>query len=197
MQSLGEVEPTRRIGGWAYIEPMELQTQIDELKTSVKRQKLINIALAGVIVVGGGVAAIQPAGDAEFGTITCKEWRVVDKDGKVRIGAVTGANGDAGVQWKDKDGKVRITAATYGKGTADVQWLDKDCKPRISALTTADGQAGLGWWDKDGKMRITAATGADGDAAVTWWDKDGKQRIRAATYADGTVVLPTSDLKPK
>ena len=153
---------------------MELQTQIDELKTSVKRQKLINIALAGVIVVGGGVAAIQPAGDAEFGTITCKEWRVVDKDGKVRI-----------------------TAATYGKGTADVQWLDKDCKPRISALTTADGQAGLGWWDKDGKMRITAATGADGDAAVTWWDKDGKQRIRAATYADGTVVLPTSDLKPK
>ena len=55
----------------AYLAPMELQTQIDELKTSSKRQKIAIISLAGVIVAGVGVAAIQPAGDAEFDTITC------------------------------------------------------------------------------------------------------------------------------
>ena len=49
---------------------MELQTRIEKLEISLNRQKLINIALAGVIVVGVGVAAIQPAGDATFDTIT-------------------------------------------------------------------------------------------------------------------------------
>ena len=45
---------------------MELQTQIDELKASSKRQKLINIALAGVIVVGVGVAAISTSGRCDI-----------------------------------------------------------------------------------------------------------------------------------
>ena len=119
---------------------MELQTRIEKLETSLNRQKLINIALAGVIVLGVGVAAIQPAsqkaeqatqqalqatqqalqaaqqadqafqqvGNATFDTITCKAWKVVDKDGKQRIGAATFANGEAGVQWLDKDEKARI-----------------------------------------------------------------------------------------
>ena len=62
----------------AYSAPMELQTQIDELKASSKRQKIAIISLTGVIVAGVGIAAIQPAGDAEFDTITCKSWKVVD-----------------------------------------------------------------------------------------------------------------------
>ena len=101
----------------AYLAPMELQTQIDELKASSKRQKIAIIALASVIVAGVGVAAIQPAGDATFETITCKAWKVVDKDGKLRIAAVTSADGQASVQWKDKDGKVRIGAGTHADGT--------------------------------------------------------------------------------
>ena len=157
-----------------YIEPMELQTQIDELKTSSKRQKLAIIALAGVIVAGVGIAAIQPAGDATFGTITCKDWRIVDKDGKQRIDAGTNADGDASVTWLDKDGKMRINATTLADGNASVQW-----------------------WDKDEKLRIAAVTLADGQASVQWRDKDGKVRMAAVTRADGTVVLPTSDLKPK
>ena len=68
-----------------YSAPMELQTQIDELRASSKRQKIAIIALASVIVAGVGMAAIQPAGDATFDTITCNKWKVVDKDGKVRI----------------------------------------------------------------------------------------------------------------
>ena len=34
-------------------------------------------------------------------------------------------------------------------------------------------------------------------AGVGWLDKDGNERINALIFAGGTVVLPTSDLKPK
>jgi len=142
---------------------MELQTQIDELKTSSKRQKFVIIALACLVVF----FAVKP-----HGVITCDGWRVVDKDGNLRISATTYADGEASVQWFDKDGKVRIDAAT-----------------------NADGEAGVIWFDKDGKVRIDAGTNADGQAGVIWRDKDEKMRIVAATDANGTVVLPTSDKK--
>ena len=158
----------------SYLAAMELQTQIDELKASLNRQKLAIIALASVIVAGVGVAAIQPAGDATFDTITCKAWKVVDKDGKLRINAATYADGQASVQWNDKDGMARIAAGT-----------------------NADGQSGVGLFDKDGKVRISATTLADGSASVKWWDKDEKVRISAGVSANGTVELPTKDLKSK
>ena len=128
-----------------YSAPMELQTQIDEMKRSLNRQKLINIALASVIVAGVGVAAIQPVGDATFDTITCKAWKVVDNESKVRISAGTDADGEAGVSWWDKDGKQRIAARTLADGYAGVGWLDKDGKLRIGAATRSDGNAGVGW----------------------------------------------------
>ena len=112
----------------AYSAAMELQTQIDELKASSKRQKIAIIALACVIVAGVGVAAIQPAGDATFDTITCKAWKVVDKDGKVRISAKTFADGEAGVAWLDKDEKMRIGAGTTADGTVILP--TEDMKPK-------------------------------------------------------------------
>ena len=112
----------------AYSAAMELQTQIDELKASSKRQKIAIIALACVIVAGVGVAASQPAGDATFDTITCKAWRVVDKDGKQRIGAGTFANGKAGVGLLDKDEKVRIVAKTNADGTVELPTRDLKAK---------------------------------------------------------------------
>ena len=42
------------------------------MQTSVKRQRFAIIALAGIIVAGGFIAAVRPAGDATFDTITCK-----------------------------------------------------------------------------------------------------------------------------
>ena len=147
---------------------MELQTRIEKLETSLNRQKIANIALMCLVVF----FAVKP-----YGVITCDGWRVVDKDGKVRISAGTLSDGNAvpvGVEWRDEDDKVRIAAGT-----------------------AADGDAGVVWNDKDGKGRISAGTWADGKAAVICMDKDGKQRIGASTFADGTVELPTSDLKPK
>ena len=120
------------------------------MQTSVKRQRLLNIALLGIIVAGGFIAAVRPAGDATFDTITCKEWRVVDKHGMVRIAA----------------------AANAADGYAGVAWLDKDEKVRIRASTTADGSAGGEWRDKDGKVRITAATLADGTVFLPTTDEN-------------------------
>ena len=116
--------PVFLVATMAYLAPMELQTRIEKLETSLKRQKIAIIALASVIIAGVGVAAIQPAGDAEFDTITCKAWKVVDKDAKVRITAETFADGQASVQWNDKDGKGRIAAATYADGTVELPTED-------------------------------------------------------------------------
>jgi len=172
-----------------------IQQQLNALQTSVKRQRFAIVALAGIIVAGGFIAAVRPAGDATFDTITCKGWNVVEKDGKIRIMATT-ADGAASMAWFDKDGKIRIDAATTADGAASVSWRDKDEKARIIASTLADGNAGVSWRDKDGKARIGASTFADGDAAMTWNDKDGKMRIMAATLADGTVFLPTQNDNP-
>ena len=150
-----------------------IQQQIGALQTSVKRQRFAIIALAGIIVAGGFVAAVRPVGDATFDTITCKGWNVVDKDGKEWITAFTNHDGQASVQWNDKDGKQRIDAGTFADGLAIVKWLD----------------------NKE-KSRIAAATLPNGIASVAWYDKDEKGRIRAATLADGTVVLPTQEDNP-
>ena len=173
-----------------------IQQQIGALQTSVKRQRLLNIALLGIIVAGGFIAAVRPAGDATFDTITCKGWKVVDADGKVRIAAVTLADGEASVVWKDKDADVKIKASTFAEGNAKLQLLDKYEKVRITAFTNPDGQASVHCFDKDGMLRIYAGTSADGQSSVLWRDKEGRVRIGAVTRADGTVLLPTEDRNP-
>lgn len=193
-----------------------IQDQLQELKVSVRRQRLAIIALASVLTGIALVGAVSPAGDATFDTITCKTWRVVDKDGKIRIGASALPDGMAGMMWFDKDGKERISVSTKPDGWASVLWSDKDGKGRIGAGTLADGQASVVWSDKDGKVRIAASTLPDGEAGVTWFDTDGKERILAdtlpngmasvmwldkdkkarigaATLRDGAVVYPTKD----
>ena len=130
-----------------------------------------------------------------FDIVTCKELRVVDKDGKLRINASTSEDGQASVQLFDNDGKLRIDVSTFADGQTSVRWLDKDGKLRIKAGTRADGRASVYWFDKDGELRIDVSTSANGEASVRWFDKDGETRINAGTLADGTVVLPTEDRK--
>ena len=93
-----------------------IQQQLNALQTSVKRQRFAIVALAGIIVAGGFVAAVRPAGDATFDKITCKGWNVVDGDGKERITAFSNPDGEASMGWFDKDGKVRIGAGTLVDG---------------------------------------------------------------------------------
>jgi hypothetical protein len=114
---------------------------------------------------------MRPIGDAKFDTVTCKAWKLVDNDGKVRMFANT-SDSDAGMVWTDKNGRVRMRA-----------------------VTCINGQAGIGWHDTDGNGRMIVKTEADGLADMAWYDKDGKVRIMAATNRDFTS-LPTKVLKP-
>ena len=174
-----------------------LESRIRALEASNRRQRYSITALAGIIVGGAFIAATRPVGDATFDTITCKSWNIVDKDGKVRIGAEVRPNGDASMLWLDKDGKPRILASTLAGGSAAMSFLDKDAEIRIVASTSATGVASVHCFDKDGRARIIAGTTPDGGADMAWYDKDGKAHIGAATKTDGTVTLPTTHLKPK
>ena len=128
-------------------------------------QTIINIVFA-VAFIGYVVWQRNPT----FDTIICKEWRVVDKDGKMRIMATTLADGDASMSWLDNDGKMRINAAT-----------------------SSDGQAAMQWLDKEGNMKIAALTTAKGIPAVMMYD-NMQVRIAATILSSGTVRLPTEDL---
>ena len=149
-----------------------LQVIVAKQQASVKRQRFAIIALTSIIVAGGFIAAVRPASDATFDTITCKGWKVVDKDEKVRIAAGTSVDGNSIMIWLDKDEKRRIMATTLADGSAGVAWYDKDGKTRISALTRASGTADVQLSDKDGTTRIYALTQADGTVDVQWLDKD-------------------------
>ena len=144
---------------------MELQTRIEKLETSLKRQKIAIIALAGV----GVFFAVKP-----HGIITCKGWQVVDKDGKLRISAATDADGTATMGLFDKDDKVRISAGVAASGSAGVGLNDKNEKVRIGATTNFDGSASVIWADKDEKVRISAGVSANGTVELPTKDLKSK-----------------------
>jgi len=173
-----------------------IQAQIQSLQASVRRQRFANIALATLLAGSVLLGAVSPAGDATFDTITCKEWRVVDNDGKARIVANTDAGDIASVSLKDKDGNARFKAFIFAQGYAGVSLKDKNGKQRIGVGTGVDGDAGVTLSDIDGKPRIVASTTGivRSNASVAWYDKDGKARIEAAIRPTGAVTLPTNDL---
>ena len=150
-----------------------LQVIVHEQHVSAKRQRLLNIALFGIIITGFLIAAVRPIGDATFDTITCKSWKVVDADAKTRIVACVKADGSATVGWIDQDGKLRINAGTF-----------------------ADGEALLTFADKSEKKRITTVIDGEGSATMSWADKRGVVRIGAGIDANGNVLLPTYDFIP-
>jgi hypothetical protein len=149
-----------------------IQDQIRELQASVRRQRFAIVALASVFTGIALIGAVRPVGNATFDTITCKAWKVVDKDGRVCIIAGMNLDGEVVMYWHDKDGKERIGAGMNSDGGAGVTWYDKDGKKRITAGTTPDGGAGVAWYDKDGKAGMAAAILPDG--AVFYPSKDGK-----------------------
>ena len=130
-----------------------IQDQIRELQTSVRRQRFAIVTLAIILAGSAIIGAVRPAGDATFDTITCKGWQVVDEDGKERIKAFSSANGVA-VAFLDENGNKRITAGTSFRGDAGVEWRDRHETPRMGAVTTADGSAFLGWNSKGGGRHL-------------------------------------------
>ena len=86
----------------------------------MKTQTIVNIVFAVLIIALAVI--VFTSRNATFNKITCKEWTVVDKDGKIRIHAGTISNMDEGrpdvvnVTWRDKQGKARINVGTADDG---------------------------------------------------------------------------------
>ena len=99
------------------MEPSFLQIARLAYLAPMKPQTIFNV----VIAIAVGYIVFNPS----FNTITCKEWRVVDKDGKLRIVAGTVADGQASVVWLDKDGTLRIYAGTLADGTVVLPTEDR------------------------------------------------------------------------
>ncbi len=161
-----------------------IQQQLNALQTSVQRQRLLNVALLGIIVAGGFIAMVRPVGDATFDKITCKSWTVIDKYGKKRISAET-----------DTDKSINV---------AEMMMFDKDEKRRIrmsvmnATFDLKDGDiliddSRVDWIDNIGKMRVSVGTFGNHSAGVSWFDKDGQGRLLAVTNPDGTLTLPTKE----
>ena len=165
-----------------------IHDQIRELQASVRRQRIAIFTLVGLLTGIALIGAARPVGDATFDTITCKKWKVVDNDGKVRIEAVTN-DGAALLVLSDTGGKPRICANTNADGTAGMVWLDKNKKARIATAITSDGEAGTTWIDVDGNQRITAGTGNKGVASLKLRDTIGTLRIAASTNADSDAGM--------
>ena len=106
-----------------------IEEQLAHLRSSLRRQRVFNLALVGTAIAATTVAAVRPASDVTFDTVTCKKWKVVDDDGKTRISAGTKADGRASVTWYDKDSKERIKAGTWADGTANLPTIDLKPKP--------------------------------------------------------------------
>ena len=161
-----------------------IQQQLNALQTSVQRQRLLNIALLGIIVAGGFIAAVRPVGDATFDKITCKSWTVIDKYGKKRISAETNTDkyiNVAEMMMFDKDEKRRIRMSVLN---ATIDLKDGD-------ILIDDSR--LDWIDNSGKIRVSAGTFGNRSAGVSWFDKDGQGRLLAVTNPDGTLTLPTKE----
>ena len=161
-----------------------IQQQLNALQTSVQRQRLLNIALLGIIVAGGFIAAVRPVGDATFDKITCKSWTVIDKYGKKRISAETNTDkyiNVAEMMMFDKDEKRRIRMSVLN---ATIDLKDGD-------ILIDDSR--LDWIDNSGKIRVSAGKFGNHSAGVSWFDKDGQGRLLAVTNPDGTLTLPTKE----
>ena len=162
-----------------------IQQQLNALQTSVQRQRLLNIALLGIIVAGGFIAAVRPVGDATFDKITCKSWTVIDKYGKKRISAETNTDkyiNVAEMMMFDKDEKRRIRMSVMN-ATFDIK---KDGDILID-------DSRVDWIDNSGKIRVSAGKFGNHSAGVSWFDKDGQGRLLAVTNPDGTLTLPTKE----
>lgn len=167
------------------------QAQLRQLQNSVRHQRYAILALSAIIAGAGLIAATRADGDATFDKITCKEWVVVDINGKTRIKAAVTDNDQAAVQWIDLNQHTRIAAATSSDGSGSVCLLDTNEKVRISA-GTRKGEASTQWSDASGKTRFSAGTN-EGLASTDWFDASGRLRFVARTSGDGQASAGWND----
>jgi hypothetical protein len=146
------------------------------LERRLRRQSVALASVSCFAVACVLSAAKSPPGDVAAVSISCRDLKVIDQDGKLRVSVGSVGEGSFGVACFDKDGKPRVGLGLSKDGASSVQLLDREGMVRISARIDPDGYALSQWFDQKGDARIVAGTN------------------RSAVEAP---VLPTSDLKSR
>lgn len=189
----------------------QLREELAHQRTLLRRQQFAMAAvaagLAGFVLLGAVQApTAAPTGtappatvplvpaDAAFGVLTCREVRIVDGSGKIRVRLGSGTGGAAGIEWLAPDGRRRLWAESAADGSPNLSMSDAAGTSRLVASVSSQGDAAMQWFDADRRMRINAASQSNGLAGLYWWDTSDRQRvprITAETGRNGNVVFPT------
>ena len=116
-----------------------IQQQLNALQTSVKRQRLLNVALLGIIAAGGFIAAVRYDDRPPLLKMRCQELQIVDNAGNEHIRLASSADGGADIQLFDKNGKTKLLAETKADGSTDIKMFDRDGNIKLFEGVKIDG----------------------------------------------------------
>ena len=132
------------------------------------REGMLVLAIALIAMIAWSVA------QATRGELTLRRLTIVDDEGKARIVAATGPEGDADLSHYDTNGKLRISAGTHPEGDANVQHFDPDGRQRINLGTGPAGKIVRDDDDRDEKERIGAFRFPDGYSGIALRSSNGE-----------------------
>ncbi len=150
-------------------------------RIGTRRQWFLFTALGASICIGL-MGASPDEKTASFDSLTCREFKVLDKDGNCRIRASINDKAMATLTLQSPSGSPRVMLMDLPEKGAGITLLDQEGKIRIVASTSKNGSGEIALNDANQKARIVAGTDASGTARIVWWDGDGKMRIDLGTY---------------
>ena len=128
-----------------------IMARVERLERQNRRMKLVVVSM--VVVVGAGLLMGQASPTKKVPkVITAEKFRVVDKDGNLRIGLGVEPDGSPRLMFIDEDGKTRIGLYVERDDSTGMVLNDKDEKGGIELRVLPDGSPGLVLKDKDGKV---------------------------------------------
>lgn len=168
------------------VNPPSLETQVEQLRRDLKRQKLTTIALfIGAIVA---VSATRVVSQSSTRDLTLRTLKIVGADGKTKVlisgDAATNKEGGAIAIFDNKE-NVRVGVLAEAKG-GNVSILGDNAEPM--AMLGYSGEGGsLGLSAQGSRTQVSVAATKDVSGLVVA-GPNGKEHIVAGTDKNGGLV---------
>jgi hypothetical protein len=143
--------------------------RIQRLERDMRRLREGMLVLAIALVATFAWSVVQ----ATRSELTLRQLTIADAEGRARIVAVTGPEGDADLSHYDTNGKLRIRAGTKAEGDANAQHFDPDGRQRINLGTGPAGEI-VRDDDRDEQRRIGQLRFPDGYSGIALRSSDGE-----------------------
>ena len=131
------------------------------------KQKLVYMALGALIMlIGMGVGStfftppIEAQQDGFFNHITCRELKVVDKNGKEVI-LLDSREGGNRVEVLNKQGKPAVKLSTNREDGGQIDVYNNQRERRAVMGVNKYGNGVVGTWDKNGRSNVQNGRGGD------------------------------------